>query len=119
MQTIYAIGDGFYDCSGETFRDLGEAADRPDDGYRHTPPDALRMSAAELALARTGTSVTGSYLSRLPLACVRAGLADYAEEWLWTRAEQRAGMTQPLFGYRTFARTGGAVPFWSESMARY
>ena len=53
----------------------------------HTPPDWIvepepgAPAPVDAATLRPSLEVTGGYLERLPLACVRAGLADRAEIW--------------------------------------
>lgn len=63
-----------------------------------------RLNAIDLAAARRQTCVGGGYMERLSLACIRAGIVDYAEKWHYTRDHQPGigGLEQPLFGWRAF-----------------
>jgi len=96
--TLYAISDfrdGWPPAPTRTYADYlseWQAHDSP----VHLPSD--------LAAARAATRVEGGYMERLPLACIKAGLVDYAEKWHYDRTNRRDqyGLEQPLFGYRTF-----------------
>jgi glycosyltransferase involved in cell wall biosynthesis len=62
--------------------------------------------------------VAGSYLERLPLALVAAGIAEQAEIWHFWRGEGPAPFHREnaVLGRRAFRRDGDAVSFESSAM---
>jgi len=74
-----------------------------------------------LETARTNLHVNGGYMERLPLACLRYGLVDYAEKWHYVRTPtpQSAGLEQPLFGCRAFHLHNECPPFESTDMLEF
>jgi len=100
---------------------------------RHAPPESVAQArhrwlsrrAAEAPLAgealeraRRDLVVSGGYLERLPLALVKAGLADRAEIWHHWRADGPAPSREdgPLLTRRAFAVDSEHAPFASADM---
>ena len=86
--------------------------------WRGAPATEAFGPTEDPAAARARLAVVGGYLERLPLACVKAGLADYAEIWHHSRAEvpplfRREG---PLLARRAFRLREEAAPFASNDM---
>ena len=118
MRTLYAIGDardGWPPAQGDDLP-AAEYARRWCEAGPGWPPAATRPD--ELAAARAGLEVVGGYMERLPLACVKAGLVDYAEKWHFTREPglRHASFEQPLFGARQFHLHDEGAPFHSDDM---
>ncbi|WP_245572690.1 glycosyltransferase family 4 protein [Lichenihabitans psoromatis] len=65
--------------------------------------------------------VTGGYLERLPLACIRRGLVDRAEIWHHLRATEPGPLTHdnPVLARRSFPVSGDAAPFRSDAMVGF
>lgn len=70
---------------------------------------------------RDALTVTGGYLERLPLACVRAGLVDHAEIWHHTRSAEGPALRRdsPFLARRVFRLDSEAAPFASTDMLRF
>lgn len=116
-QTLVAISD---------FRDGWPPADGPE-------PSVEAAAAAWRAKAAGGAvpgapgrpdapvDVVGGYLERLPLACVRAGLAERAEIWHHWRPADPGPMRQdgPALVRRAFRIGEEAAPFRSNSMTGF
>lgn len=124
IPTLYAISDyvagvppvGEADPSAEQYRVY----------WRHdNPAQKLKEYLAELnpdlETQRARLRVRGGYMERLPLACLKAGLVDYAEKWhyLYVPGERLFGLSQPLFGYRLFQVHNPDAPFHSPDMIEF
>ncbi|UFN48733.1 glycosyltransferase [Roseomonas sp. OT10] len=83
--------------------------------------DEPPLSGEALDEARAALAVTGGYLERLPLACIKAGLVDRAEIWHHWRADGAAPARRdgPLLRRRAFALDAEAAPFASADMLGY
>jgi len=81
-------------------------------------PGPAPPSGAALERARRELVVSGGYLERLALACVKTGLADRAEIWHHWRADGRGPWRQdgPLLTRRAFSLDAEAAPFASSDM---
>ena len=119
--TLYAIGDardGWPPAVG---------ADQPLAAYaehwRVAGPGWLhsRTNPNTVATARDDLAVVGGYMERLPLACVKAGIVDYAEMWHFTREPgvRAAQFAQPFFGSRQFHMHTEAAPFHANDMLAF
>jgi len=119
--TLYAISD-FRDGWPPTPDDLPPEIYRERWQAEQTAAQLERyLSTLDLERARAETRVVGGYMERLPLACIRAGLVDYAEKWHYVRtpAPGPAGLEQPLFGWRTFHLQDENAPFESRDMLEF
>jgi glycosyltransferase involved in cell wall biosynthesis len=91
--------------SVETWRDRWLCGDRG------APPLAIADQEA--------VTVEGGYIERLPLACLKAGLADSAEIWTHWRGENppaRKDGVSPFLTRRAFRMNGPDAPFTSDDM---
>lgn len=72
----------------------------------------------EPSALRDELEVTGGYLERLPLACIKAGLCDHAEIWHHWRAGGNAPFRRdgPLLARRAFSLRTEQAPFASNDM---
>ena len=121
IPTLYAIGDardGWPPTPGDDLP-VAEYARR----WREAGSGSLYvgMSASDIAAARENLRVVDGYMERLPLACIKSGLVDYAEKWHFTREPgvRPASFEQPLFGARQFHIRNEAVPFHSDDMLAF
>ncbi len=66
-------------------------------------------------------AVRGGYLERLPLAVVRAGLADSAEIWSFTGDDAPTGLSVPTgtLAHRRFRADPHPAPYGSAQMSAY
>jgi len=122
MRTLYVIGDGV---------DGGPLSGRPPPAateYRQdwqlaqvTAQRQSYLAGLDLAATRAALRVEGGYMERLPLACVKAGLVDYAEIWHYQQDATActSGLIQPLLGGRTFALPEAQPPFASPDMLAF
>lgn len=93
----------------------------------HTPPDWVVEpepgvpEPVDSEALRPELEVTGGYLERLPLACVRAGLADRVEIWhhLDPHLPHRYRVEHPLLVRRAFPLDGCGPPVASSAMRRH
>ena len=89
------------------------------------PPDPVTTSFCDAALSvrlNADVAVTGGYLERLPLACVRHGIADAAEVWSFTGSDaDTVGLTPSphSVGLRRFRADGHTAPYGSAQMMRH
>lgn len=120
--TLYAISD-FVDGWPPT-----SGPERSEAEYRQRWQDAdvarsldHYLAGLDLEVERERLRVAGGYMERLPLACIKAGLVDYAEKWSYLRPTdgQSAGLEQPLFGCRAFHLREERPPFHSREMLEY
>lgn len=114
-RTLYAIGDARDGWPPAPGADLPLAAyldhwQAAGPGWLHRNPDA-----------RADLRVVGGYLERLPLACIKAGIVDYAETWHFTReaGTRPATHAQPLFGARQFHIHDETAPLHSDDMLAF
>ncbi|KRB58269.1 glycosyl transferase family 1 [Rhizobium sp. Root708] len=65
--------------------------------------------------------VAGSYIERLPLACLRSGLVDSAEIWTHSRDAEPVSVDEDigLLRRKAFRLNGPAAPFASNDMLGY
>ena len=117
VRTLFAVGDGFLDGSGEVFDQLAETTDEALPGDWSIPV----LDRGTLEERRATLPVVGGATDRLPLACVKSGLVDYAEKLFYARPGQEIthGPAGPLVGYRTFRRSSQDPPFRSAQMASF
>lgn len=89
------------------------------EGWTGTAPDA--PAPVDAAALRDGLVVEGGYLERLPLACVKAGLADRVEIWhhLQPHLPPRCKVEQPLLVRRAFPLDDRGPPVASSAMRRH
>lgn len=121
--TLYAIGDareGWPPLNGPDWS-LEEYLTHWQSFAQGQPP---LPQSSELEAARTQIRVVGGYMERLPLACVRAGLVDYAEKWHYTRLAQNEGQwagpeQPPLWGWRAFHLHNETPPLHSDAMLAF
>ena len=75
----------------------------------------------EGGVVRRDIPVLGGYLERLPLACVRHGLADTAEIWHHWRPDTPAPFVRgnPVLVRRAFRVSDETAPFRSDSMVGF
>jgi glycosyltransferase involved in cell wall biosynthesis len=86
----------------------------------HPIPPSSRHGPVGGSRSRKQCSVEGGYLERLPLASVRAGLAEFAEIWHHHRgAEVMSRSDSDHLTRRAFPVSGDAAPFHSEAMLRF
>ena len=96
---------------------ISDRIDRRDapvgDGGSHTPPWATTGAPP--------AEVAGSYLERLPLACIAAGLIDQAEIWHHQHGGERAPFDarDGRLGYRAFRLDDTAPPFDNRDMVEF
>jgi glycosyltransferase involved in cell wall biosynthesis len=89
--------------SAEAFRDL----------WLQRKPDDLSVGNPDHCV------VAGGYLERLPLSCIRAGLADVAEIWTHWRGDHPPEVDTkdaPFLLRRSFRMNGSEPPFASNDM---
>ena len=93
---------------------VAEAARR----WRDAPAERAFAPPADIAGERESLAVLGGYLERLPLACVKAGLADHAEIWHHWRADGAAPFRRESSGLarRAFRLDREEAPFPSADM---
>ena len=79
------------------------------------------IAPADIATARAGAEVTGGYLERLALACVKDGLVDAVEIWRHWRGSVPPGPEREsvVLTRRAFRRDGDAAPFASRHMVAF
>lgn len=84
-------------------------------------PEPGPPAPVDSARLRDGLDVTGGYLERLPLACVRAGLADRVEVWhhLEPHLEHRYRVEHDLLVRRAFPLERHGPPVASAAMRRH
>ncbi len=90
-------------------------------GWADAGPERRPWPAADMTAARAALEVAGGYLERLPLALVKAGIADQAEIWHHRQGDgpapfDRAG---PLLAYRALRPRDRAAPFASDDMLAF
>ena len=93
----------------------------------HSPPDWVIEpvpgvpAPVDSDALRPGLAVTGGYLERLPLACVKAGLADRVEIWhhLEPPLPHRYKVDHDLLVRRAFPLDGRGPPVASSAMRRH
>lgn len=94
---------------------IGDRLDGP--ALPPPPGDDTPWPAPASAAQRDALEVTGGYLERLPLSCIKAGLVDHAEIWHHTTGDRpsfhRAG---PLLAYRGLPVDDPRPPFASRAM---
>ena len=89
------------------------------------PPDPVAapfLDAIPPLRLEANVAVTGGYLERLPLACVRYGLADAAEVWNFTGSDaDPVGLiaSPHSIGRRRFRADGHAPPYGSAHMLHH
>lgn len=96
----------------------------PDDLDRLSRDALLRRTEDQFGLQgdeavdRDGLAVVGGYLERLPLACVKAGLADHAEIWHHARSLDVPPLRREsaYLARRVFRLDGEGAPFSSRDM---
>jgi glycosyltransferase involved in cell wall biosynthesis len=120
--TLYLINDAHENWSSSE-------EDRSADDYARywqtvERPSARIPQGKSLARARADVHVAGGFLDRFPLACLKYGLVDYVERWLYTHGARRGQQgldddSQPLFGWRTFHLHNAAAPFASADMVAF
>ena len=78
-------------------------------------------SPRDVAAARTRVEVTGGYLERLALACVKDGLVDAVEIWRHWRGAVPPGPDREseVLTRRAFRRDGDAAPVASRDMVAF
>jgi glycosyltransferase involved in cell wall biosynthesis len=89
------------------------------DGGPFAPePQAPPFYAADTVPSSDAVAVAGSYLERLPLALVAAGIVEQAEIWHFRRGEGPAPFRREntVLGRRAFPLDGDAAPFASSAM---
>lgn len=84
-------------------------------------PEPGLPAPVDAAALRPGLAVEGGYLERLPLACVKAGLADQVEIWhhLEPHLPHRYRMEHDLLVRRAFPLDERGPPVRSSAMLRH
>lgn len=91
----------------------------------HVPPDPVGTFLCDTTPPNrldSNVAVKGGYLERLPLACVRQGMADAAEVWNFTGSDaDPVGLfTSPYgVGLRRFRADAHVAPYGSAQMVRH
>ena len=93
----------------------GGEGERPD--WADLPPDQRPWTAPDAA----PPEVVGSYLERLPLACIAAGIVQQAEIWHHQHGGARVAYQSagPRLGYRGFLLDDPAAPFDNRDMLAF
>lgn len=123
IPTLYAINDTL------DYWSPAASADWPIEDYvtywKNTESIGKHLPNREaIAAARDDIHVVGGFMERLPLACLKYGLIDYAEMWHYVSTFERGiwGLSQtdqPLFGWRAFHLHDGNAPFGSADMRAF
>jgi glycosyltransferase involved in cell wall biosynthesis len=79
--------------------------------------DGTPWPATDMASLRQSLDVTGGYLERLPLACIKAGLVDQAEIWHFHMSGPgHFERETPLLARRSFRITDAGAPRASDDL---
>jgi len=124
IPTLYAISD--YITGTPQPGEAKPSAEQYRAYWQHTNPaqklkEYLASLSPDLETQRAMLQVRDGYMERLPLACIKAGLVDYAEKWhyIFAPGERLSGLAQPLFGYRIFQIQSPAAPLHSPDMIEF